>query len=160
MALRPEPTDTLEPDWFAVTQAAQALGSGTRRLVASHDTDGAIAWCLQMSREHSGVTSLSYYELAVMLGHRDKKTRERAALEWNSLLREVEALAGAVKAKAAEEKAAEEKRIAEEKRAAEEAAAKAAAEKEAAEEATEDTFEDVADMVVYVEPPTEDEPAA
>jgi hypothetical protein len=112
MASRPEPTDTLEPDWFAVTQAAQALGSGTRRLVALHDTETAIAWCLQMSREHSGVTALSYYELAVMLGHRDKKTRERAALEWNSLLREVEALAGAVKVKADEEKRAAEEEAA------------------------------------------------
>jgi hypothetical protein len=118
-------TTNTAPDWWAVTQAAQGLGINTRRLVALHDADAAITWALRMSREHSGVAALSYYELAVMLGHRDPKVTASASLDWNELLRAVEKLDGAVKLKAAEEKAAAEKATIEQKEA---AAKKAAAE--------------------------------
>jgi hypothetical protein len=122
-------------DWWAVTQAAQGLGINTRRLVALHDTDRAITWALQMSREHSGVASLSYYELAVMLGHRDTKVAAGASLDWNELLKAVEKVSGSVRAKVEEEKAATEaaRKAAEEKAAAE----REEAEKRAAEEAPE-----------------------
>ncbi len=113
------------PDWWAVTQAAQGLGINTRRLVATQDGDRALEWALRMSHEHSGVTALSYFELAVMLGHRDPKVTAGARLEWSDLLRAVEKLAGTIKVKAAAEKAAADKAAAE---------AKAAAEKTAAEE--------------------------
>jgi hypothetical protein len=122
------------PDWWAVTQAAQGLGVNTRRLVALHDTDAVITWALRMSREHTGVAALSYYELAVLAGHRDAKVTASARLDWNELLRSVEKLAGAVKAKAAEEKAAAEK-VAAEKAAAKKAAAEKAAADKAASEA-------------------------
>jgi len=98
-------TKTTEPDWQAATQAAQALGINTRRLVALHDTDAAITWTLQMSREHTGVAALSYYELAVMLGHQDGKVTAGATLAWHELLQAVGKLQATVKAKAAEEKA-------------------------------------------------------
>jgi hypothetical protein len=115
-----------EPDWWAVTQAAQGLGINTRRLVALHDAETAITWALRMSREHSGIAALSYFELAVMLGHRDAKVTAGASLEWNELLRAVEKLQAAVKVKADEERRAADEAA---------AAAKAAAEKEAAEAA-------------------------
>src|SRR5262249_41482757 len=121
--------DVESVDWWAVTQAAQLLGANTRRLVALQDTDEAIRWCLDMSRSHSGVASLSYFEVAVMLGHRDRKGTAGARLEWNDLLLAVEKLQAAVAVKAdAEKKAAEaarkaeEVRVAEERKAAEEAA--------------------------------------
>jgi hypothetical protein len=124
---------TTEPDWWAVNQAAQGLGINTRRLVALHDVDAAITWCLQMRSQHSGTAKLSYYELAVMLGYRDENVTAGASLEWDELLRSVEAIAGPVKAKAAEEK-----RLADEAA----AAARAAAEQEAAEKATREAAED------------------
>jgi hypothetical protein len=99
-------TDTAESiDWWEVMQAAQGLGINTRRLIALHDVDGAIAWALQMSREHNGARSLSYYELAVMLGHRDAKVTTAAGRDWNELLRQVEQLRAAVKVKADAEQA-------------------------------------------------------
>jgi hypothetical protein len=100
-------------DWWPVTQAAQGLGVNTRRLVALHDTDQAITWCLQMSREHVGVAALSYYELAVMLGHHDGKVTAAASLDWAELLKAVETVAAAVKVKIQEEKEAAEKAAAE-----------------------------------------------
>lgn len=134
-------TTASQIDWWAVTQAAQGLGVNTRRLVALHDTDRAIIWALQMSREHTGVASVSYYELAVMLGHRDTKVAAGASLDWNELLKAVEKVAGSVRAKVEEEKAAADaaRKAAEEKAAAEreEAEKKAAAEEAAAEEARE-----------------------
>src|SRR5512132_2053868 len=102
-------TKTTEIDWWAVTQAAQGLGINTRRLVALHDVDRAITWALQMSREHNGVASLSYYELATMLGYRDAKVTTRADHDWNALLREAEQLRAAVKVKADAEQAEAEK---------------------------------------------------
>jgi hypothetical protein len=151
MTSRSKPPDAPETDWWAVAQAAQGLGINTRRLVALRDTDAAIDWCLQMRREHGllgqvdGVASLSYYEIAVMLGHRDKKLTETARLDWSNLLGEVEALAGAVKIKVAEEKRAAEEAAA----AAQAAAEKEAAEREAAERAEEeqgvDELEEFAD---------------
>jgi hypothetical protein len=99
-------TDTTESiDWWAVTQAAQGLGSNTRRLVALHDVDRAITWVLQMSLEHNGARSLSYYELAVMLGHHDAKVTTAASRDWNELLRQVERLRAAVKVKVDAEQA-------------------------------------------------------
>jgi hypothetical protein len=60
-------------DWKAAEAAAEKLGFNTRRLVGSRDADAAIQWALRMSREHSGVASASYYDLAVMLGHESEK---------------------------------------------------------------------------------------
>jgi hypothetical protein len=128
-------TKTTTPDWWAVTQAAQGLGIQTRRLVALHDADAAITWALRMSREHTGVASLSYYELAVMLGHHDAKVTAGASLEWHEMLQAVQTLAAAVKAKAAEEKAAAEKAAAEEAEKAAKAAKPAPPEKEAVSDA-------------------------
>jgi hypothetical protein len=109
-------------DWWAVTQAAAGLGINTRRLVALREPDQAIEWALRMSREHGGVASLSYYELAVMLGYQDPKVTAGASLAWNELLLAVEKLQAAVKEKIADENAAAEK--AAEKKAAEEKAAR------------------------------------
>jgi hypothetical protein len=89
-------------DWEAADQAAQSLGLITRQHVADRDPEVAIAWALQMSREHAGITSLSFYELAVMLGHRDPKVVAGAPLEWRQLLRSVEEIAATVKVKIAE----------------------------------------------------------
>jgi hypothetical protein len=93
-------------DWWAVTQAAQGLGINTRRLVALRNTDEAREWALQMSREQQGVISLSYYELAAMLGHREPEIEAAAGRDWNELLRAAEKLAAAVKVKVQEEAAA------------------------------------------------------
>ena len=145
---------TTDIDWWAVTQAAQGLGITTRRLVALHDPDAAITWALRMRSEHTGPAALSYYELAVMPGHRDAKVTAAASLDYAELLRAVETLHAAVKVKAAEEKRAAEEAAAAVKAAAEEkaAAAKAAREKAAAEAASEesavpDNAEDLADDV-------------
>jgi hypothetical protein len=146
-------TKTTDIDWWAVTQAAQGLGINTRRLVAQHDADQAITWALQMSREHGGVASLSYYELAVMLGHRDGKVTAGASLEWNELLKAAEKVVGSVRAKVEEEKVAAEaaRMAAEEKAAAERAEAEKKAQEEAAAEnaaAAEENDEDDQEAVI------------
>lgn len=120
-------TTTSTIDWAAAETVAEGLGLRTRSLVATEDAGPAMQWALQMSREHSSVLALSYYELAVTLGHRDPKAAARASLDWNELLQSVEEIAEAVRIKIADEKAA--KVAAEQKAAAE----KAAAEQEAAE---------------------------
>jgi hypothetical protein len=127
-------TKTTEVDWWAVTQAAQGLGINTRRLVALRDADRAITWALQMSREHNGAASLSYYELATMLGHRDAKVTTRADHDWNALLREAEQLRAAVKVKVDAERAEAEKAKAQAEKAAAAEKAKAKPEKVGAKE--------------------------
>jgi hypothetical protein len=106
-------TKTTEIDWWAVTPVrpgARHQHAPARRL---HDAERAITWALQMSREHNGVASLSYYELAAMLGHRDAKVTTRAHHDWNALLREAEQLRAAVKVKVSAEQAEAEKAKAE-----------------------------------------------
>jgi hypothetical protein len=99
-------------DWEAAEQVADRLGMNTRRLVSLGDPDAAIEWALRMSREYTGIAALSYYELAVILGHREPKVTAGATLEWRELLRSVETLAATVKEKVAAEQAAAAERAA------------------------------------------------
>lgn len=136
------------PDWWQAAQVAQGLGVGTRRLVALHETEQAIDWCLSMAHQNIGVSALSYYELATLLGWRGPDGAAGATLEWAELLQSVTKLQAAVKVKADEERKA-----AEEKRAAAEAAvvARAAAEREAAEKAAAEEAERLADEDLLAE---------
>ena len=136
-------TDTTDIDWEACWSLATQLGARTRTMIVERDYEGAREWALQMASAHgqagaaNGTRAISYFELAVLLGHREPEIEAAASLDWNELLPAVEKLAGAVKVKAAEEKAAE----AAAKRAAEEAARKAAEEEEAARKAAEEEEE-------------------
>jgi hypothetical protein len=95
MTSRSEQNTSSAADWAAAEEVAARVGANTRRLIALRDP-AAIAWVLQVSREHTGVASLTYYELAVMLGHRGAKVTAAAYLDWNGLLREVGELQAAV----------------------------------------------------------------
>src|SRR5262245_1534658 len=55
-------------DWEAAHLVAQHLGAHTRNLVAVRDPEPAIEWALQQGVMDHGTRSISYYELAVILG--------------------------------------------------------------------------------------------
>lgn len=121
-------TDTTAIDWEACWNLASRLGAHTRALIVQRDYDGARAWALQMVRSQDGALSaertLTYYELAVLLGHEQASVDVQAQLDWDALVGEVVKLKAATEKKAAaakadREKAEAEKRAAEEKRRAE-----------------------------------------
>jgi hypothetical protein len=93
-------TDTKSTDWTAAANVADALGRHTLHLVARRDLEQAREWALQMSTQNVGVRSISYYELAVLLGHDEKAIQDHARQEWNQLLRQVKALQATVRVKA------------------------------------------------------------
>jgi signal transduction histidine kinase len=153
-------TTTEAIDWEACWSLASRLGAHTRTLLVERDYDAARAWALQMAGAYgqaspaNGVRAVSYYELAVLLGHREPEIDAAASLDWNELLPAVEKLAAAVKVKAQDDKAAAEAaaRKAAEKEAArkvEEEAARKAAEEEAVEDETTEAkdAEEVSDAV-------------
>lgn len=100
-------------DWEAAVAVAEQLGARTRMLVASKDADAAREWAIRMASDNSGTErrSLTYLELAVMLGHGRDEVREQARLDWNSLLAEVVRLKAAVGAKADAELKAEKAKL-------------------------------------------------
>jgi hypothetical protein len=55
-------------DWAAVEAIAVRLGVHTRRLVASRDVDAIEAWARRLHQEHSGPASITYLELATLVG--------------------------------------------------------------------------------------------
>jgi hypothetical protein len=97
-------------DWKAAADVAAGLGRRTLLLVADRDADGLQAWCLQMASVRGGesdtLRSLSYSELAVLLGHGAQVIEDDARLEWAELLQRTQQLAAVVKAKAKAEEAA------------------------------------------------------
>jgi hypothetical protein len=123
---------TPEVDWQAAAKAAESLGARTRELVLegmfADNAEALEEWCLQQANAHVGagnaVRSLSYFELAVIAGHRPDGLVAELRKPWVELLREAEKLTAAVRVKvqAEAEAEAEAKRKAEdEKRQAEEA---------------------------------------
>jgi hypothetical protein len=122
-------------DWPAAAGIAERLGVHTRRLVAERNVETTRDWCLRMARENTGegtaLRSISYYELAVLLGHRGPTVDDLAGRDWSDLLLATQELSASVRTKAAEEAA----------RAKAEAEAKAA-EAEAAKELAGDSTED------------------
>ena len=115
-------TETTMVDWEKCWAAATSLGAITRQLIVDREYDAARAWALQMASAHgqaspvNGQRALSYYELAVLLGHESKDVDGRAQLEWEALLGEVAKLKAATEKKAEEAKAAAEKAVAEAER--------------------------------------------
>jgi hypothetical protein len=106
-------TDTNDAiDWEACWSLATQLGARTRMLIVERDYEGAREWALQMASAHSnaspanGTRAISYFELAVLLGHRANEIQEDARLDWDALLAKVSALQRSVKEKADAEKAA------------------------------------------------------
>lgn len=103
-------THAAEVDWATADAVAAGLGLMTRKVVAEGDAEAAQRWCLMMTRTHTGegnaLRSLSYFELAVVLGHREPKIDAAAGLKWGELVVATQRLAAAVKAKAAEDDAA------------------------------------------------------
>jgi hypothetical protein len=97
-------------DWAAADKVAAQLGAHTRGLVAGGDADVAREWALRMSRVHVGegnvLRALSYLELAVLTGHREKEADDLARREWGELAQMALDLAATVKAKATQEAAA------------------------------------------------------
>jgi hypothetical protein len=65
---------TPEVDWQAAANVAESLGAHTRELVLEGNAEALKEWCLQQASAHVGagnaVRSLSYFELAVIAGHR------------------------------------------------------------------------------------------
>lgn len=111
-------------DWEKCWQLATQLGAHTRALIVEHDYEGAREWALQMISQQgdgSPVNSqraLSYFELAILLGHRANEVQEDARLDWDSLLAKVSTLQRSVQEKVDAEKAAADKAKAEAKAAA------------------------------------------
>jgi hypothetical protein len=105
-------TTTTTIDWPAADATAANLGLRTRQIVAERNAEAVKAWCLRMASEHGGganaLRSLSYFELAVLTGHREPEVTAGATLEWRDLLRSVETLAATVQVKIDAEKAAAE----------------------------------------------------
>jgi hypothetical protein len=85
----------VEIDWDAAAAVAEGLGRRTLILVAKRDAKGLQKWCLEMASvfadEASAVRSLSYFELAVLAGHR---TRAGSAndRQWRDLQAEAQQL--------------------------------------------------------------------
>jgi hypothetical protein len=102
-------------DWEKCWQLATQLGAHTRALIVEHDYEGAREWALQMISQQgdgSPVNSqraLSYFELAVLLGHRANEVQEEARLDWDALLVKASTLQRSVQEKVDAEKAAAEK---------------------------------------------------
>ena len=114
-----------EVDWEAAAKVAESLGARTRELVREGNAEALKAWCLQQASAHVGdanaVRSLSYFELAVVAGHRPARLVAELRKPWVELLREAEKLTAAIRVKTQAEAEAEAKRKAdEEKRKAEE----------------------------------------
>jgi hypothetical protein len=92
-----------EVDWHAAAKAAESLGARTRELVLegmfANNAEALKAWCLQQSSAHVGggnaVRSLSYFELAVIAGHRPNELVAELRKPWIELLREAEKLTAA-----------------------------------------------------------------
>jgi len=129
--------DAAAVDWDAAAAVAAGLGRRTLLLVAERDADATREWCLQMRTANTGegnaLRSMSYFELAVLTGHRTPAARTSGDRKWRELLEAVQQLAATVKTKAdMEAKAAEEAAAAE--KAAEEAAPTEAATDEAADD--------------------------
>jgi hypothetical protein len=98
---------TVVVDWEAAEEIAERLGANTRRLVAGRHVEAAQEWSLRMARDNTETRdpqrSLSYFELAVVLGHREPAVKDGAGREWRELEQEVQRLAGAIRAKALDE---------------------------------------------------------
>jgi hypothetical protein len=141
--------DTIEIDWEKCWAAATQLGAITRQLIVDREYDTAREWALRMASAHgqaspaNGQRALSYYELAILLGHEIDDVDGRAQLEWEALLGEVAKLKAAVDKKAEEAMA----RAEAEKRAAEERAYRAKAEREKAEREAETASPDEGEEV-------------
>jgi TPR repeat protein len=99
-------------DWEKCWAAATQLGAITRQLIVDREYDTAREWALRMASAHgqgspaNGQRALSYYELAVLLGHENKDVDGRAQLDWEALLGEAAKLKVAVETKAKDAKAA------------------------------------------------------
>ena len=95
-------------DWEAAEIVAGALGRMARDRVQRRDAGTVRDWSLQMARAHTGegnaLRSMSYFELAVIAGHRPREVEE--GREWRELLQEAQALAALVRVKAEEDEAA------------------------------------------------------
>jgi hypothetical protein len=100
------PQGEAEIDWVAADAVARQLGAHTRHLVAAGDSGPAIAWALQQSGANAGPRAVSYYELAMLLGHQRPQVEENARRDWHVLMERTQRLAATVKAKAAAEAAA------------------------------------------------------
>jgi hypothetical protein len=106
-------TETI--DWEACWSLAAQLGARTRTLIVERDYEGAREWALQMASAHgsaspaNGARALSYFELAVLLGHRANEVREDARLDWEGLLAKASTLQRSVQQKVDAEKAAAKK---------------------------------------------------
>jgi hypothetical protein len=108
-------TATPEIDWQAAVKAAESLGARTRELVLkamfANNAEALKQWCLQQASAHVGdgnaVRSLSYFELAVIAGHRPERLVAELRKPWVELLQEVEKLRAAVRVKVEAEAKAE-----------------------------------------------------
>lgn len=96
-------TETI--DWDAAKAVTRRLGAHTRRLVAERDIEQAREWARMLSLQNIGVRSISYYELAVILGHRSPMIDDASRRDWRELVQATEDLAAAVRAKTADEDA-------------------------------------------------------
>jgi hypothetical protein len=104
-----------EVDWQAATKAAESLGARTRELVLegmfAGNAEALKEWCLQQANAHVGagnaVRSLSYFELAVVVGHRPDGLVAELRKPWVELLREAEKLTAAIRVKVQAEAEAE-----------------------------------------------------
>jgi hypothetical protein len=81
-------TDTNDAiEWEACWGLATQLGARTRMLIVERDYEGAREWALQMASAPSnaspanGTRVISYFELAVLLGHRAREVQEDARLD-------------------------------------------------------------------------------
>jgi hypothetical protein len=113
---------TPEVDWQAAANVAESLGAHTRELVLEGNAEALKEWCLQQASAHVGagnaVRSLSYFELAVIAGHRPDGLVAELRKPWVELLRDAEKLTAAVRVKvqAEAETEAEAKRKAEDEK--------------------------------------------